>query len=163
MSEPTPAKPVDLSGLTLAGLEQLFVEQLGERPFRAAQVHRWLHQRRVYDVDQWTDLSKALREKLKAIGTTPRLTKDLEQRSIDGTIKYRFRTDDGKMIESVYMPSEDRKTLCVSTQVGCAMGCTFCMTATLGLVRNLSPSEIVAQVHAVNDEVIRKEVMTEIQ
>ena len=66
-------------------------------------------------------------------------------------------TDDGKLLESVYMPSSDRRTLCVSTQVGCAMGCKFCATATLGLLRNLAPSEIVAQVHAVNAEVRRNE------
>jgi len=93
-----------------------------------------------------------------AVGAVIRkVQKDLEQRSVDGTIKYRWRTHDGKLIESVYMPSEARKTLCVSTQVGCAMGCTFCATGTLGLKRNLTPSEIVAQVHAVNREVRKNE------
>jgi 23S rRNA (adenine2503-C2)-methyltransferase len=104
-----------------------------------------------------TDLSKALREKLKARAEIVPLVKDAEQRSVDGTIKYRWKTRDNRYIESVYMPSEDRKTLCVSTQVGCAMACTFCMTGTLGLKRNLTPGEIVAQVHAVNREVRKNE------
>src|SRR4051794_12410699 len=104
-----------------------------------------------------TDLSKALRERLAATASIGAVTKDLEQRSVDGTIKYRWKTHDGKLIESVYMPSPDRKTLCVSTQVGCAMGCTFCMTATLGLKRNLTAAEIVGQVHAANAEVRKNE------
>ena len=104
-----------------------------------------------------TDLSKALRVRLAAEAALGHVEKDLEQRSTDGTIKYRFKTHDGKLIESVYMPSPDRKTLCVSTQVGCAMGCRFCATATLGLLRNLTPSEIVGQVHAVNAEVRKNE------
>lgn len=97
-----------------------------------------------------TDLSKVLRAQLSQAACILGLQKDLEQRSTDGTIKYRWRTHDGRFIESVYMPSPERKTLCVSTQVGCAMGCRFCATATLGLVRNLEGAEIVAQVHAVN-------------
>jgi 23S rRNA (adenine2503-C2)-methyltransferase len=150
-------KPVDLTGLTLEALTRFVTEDLGERPFRAAQIYRWIHQRLIQDFDEMTDLSKVLRATLKERAVLGAVTKDLEQRSIDGTIKYRFKTHDGRLIESVYMPSEDRKTLCVSTQVGCAMGCTFCMTATLGLLRNLTPAEIVGQVHAVNREVRRNE------
>lgn len=151
---PAPApKPVDLYGLALEQLTRFVTEELGERSFRAAQLYRWIHQRGVTSFDEMTDLSKALRQKLKERADLHPLAKDLEQRSVDGTIKYRFRTREGRFIESVYMPAEDRKTLCVSTQVGCAMGCTFCMTGTMGLMRNLSPAEIVAQVHAVNREV----------
>ncbi len=146
-------KPVDLYSLTLPDLEAVFVEEFGEKKFRAAQVYRWLHQRGATDFDQMTDVSKDLRGMLKERAVIQPLVKDLEQRSTDGTIKYRFKTHDGKLIESVYMPSEDRKTLCVSTQVGCAMACTFCMTGTLGLKRNLTPGEIVAQVHTVNREI----------
>ncbi|HME92538.1 MAG TPA: 23S rRNA (adenine(2503)-C(2))-methyltransferase RlmN [Myxococcaceae bacterium] len=145
------SKALDLSGLTLPEVIQ-FVEELGERPYRAGQVYRWIHQRAVSDFDQMTDLSKAFRQTLKERATLSPLEKDLEQRSADGTIKYRFRTADGKLIEAVYMPSEDRRTLCVSTQAGCAMGCTFCMTATLGLQRNLTPGEMVSQVNWVNGE-----------
>jgi 23S rRNA (adenine2503-C2)-methyltransferase len=150
---PAPAKLVDVASLSREKLAAFLSEQLGERSFRAAQLYRWLHQRGATSFDEMTDLSKALREKLKARAEIVPLVKDLEQRSIDGTIKYRFKTRDGRFIESVYMPSEDRKTLCVSTQVGCAMACSFCMTGTLGLKRNLTPGEIVAQVHAVNREV----------
>jgi 23S rRNA (adenine2503-C2)-methyltransferase len=149
--------PVDLLGFTLEELTSFVVDTLGERPFHARQLYRWIHQRGVTDFDAMTDLSKSLRNQLKERCALEPLTKDLEQRSVDGTIKYRWRTRDGRLIESVYMPSEDRKTLCVSTQVGCAMGCAFCMTGTLGLLRNLTAAEIVAQVHAVNREVTRNE------
>ncbi|WP_375759710.1 23S rRNA (adenine(2503)-C(2))-methyltransferase RlmN [Corallococcus exercitus] len=154
---PAPAKLTDVASLSREKLALFLSEQLGERPFRAAQLYRWLHQRGATTFDEMTDLSKALREKLKAQAEIVPLVKDLEQRSVDGTIKYRFKTRDGRFIESVYMPAEDRKTLCVSTQVGCAMACSFCMTGTLGLKRNLTPGEIVAQVHAVNREVRRNE------
>jgi 23S rRNA (adenine2503-C2)-methyltransferase len=154
---PAPAKLVDVSSLTLEGLTRFLTEELGERSFRAGQVYRWIHQRGATSFDEMTDLSKSLREKLKQRAEIVPLVKDLEQRSVDGTIKYRWKTRDGRYIESVYMPSEDRKTLCVSTQVGCAMACSFCMTGTLGLKRNLTPGEIVAQVHAVNREVRKLE------
>ncbi len=147
------ASGVDLSGLTLGEMTQFVVDRLGERAYRAAQIYRWIHQRAATQFDQMTDLSKALRETLQARATLSSLVKDLEQRSSDGTVKYRFRTADGKQIESVYMPSEDRKTLCVSTQAGCAMGCTFCMTATMGLQRHLTPGEMVAQVNLVQAEI----------
>ena len=154
---PVPTKLVDVSSLTLEGLTRFVTEQLGERAFRTGQIYRWIHQRGVTSFDEMTDLSKALRQKLKERAEIVPLVKDLEQRSVDGTIKYRFKTRDGRYIESVYMPSEDRKTLCVSTQVGCAMACSFCMTGTLGLKRNLTPGEIVAQVHTVNREVRKLE------
>ncbi|HEX8699512.1 MAG TPA: 23S rRNA (adenine(2503)-C(2))-methyltransferase RlmN [Myxococcaceae bacterium] len=154
---PAPAKLVDVASLSLEALTRFVTEQLGERSFRAPQIYRWIHQRGVTAFDEMTDLSKALRQKLKERAEIVPLVKDLEQVSIDGTIKYRFKTRDGRYIESVYMPSADRKTLCVSTQVGCAMACSFCMTGTLGLKRNLTPGEIVAQVHAVNRDVRQRE------
>ncbi|MEW6433753.1 MAG: 23S rRNA (adenine(2503)-C(2))-methyltransferase RlmN [Myxococcota bacterium] len=150
-------QPVDIASLSLDELGRFVTETLGEKPFRAKQLFRWLHQRGVTSFDEMTDLPKGLRAKLAGVARIVSLTKDLEQRSVDGTIKYRWKTHDGKLIESVYMPSPERRTLCVSTQVGCAMGCRFCATATLGLVRHLSPSEIVAQVHAVNREVRKNE------
>lgn len=151
------ASPVDLASLPLDELTRFVTQALQEKPFRAKQLFHWIHQRGATSFEEMSDLSKALRQKLAQVAELVTVTKDLEQRSADGTIKYRFRTADGKLIESVYMPSPDRKTLCVSTQVGCAMGCRFCATATLGLVRHLKPSEIVAQVHAVNREVRRNE------
>jgi len=147
------AKLVDVSSLSLEALTRFVTEEMGERAFRAGQIYRALHQRGVTSFEEMSDLSKAFRQKLKERAEIVPLVKDLEQRSVDGTIKYRWKTRDGRFIESVYMPSPDRKTLCVSTQVGCAMACTFCMTGTLGLKRNLTPGEIVAQVHAVNREV----------
>ncbi len=157
MPSAAPDAPLDLLGLPLDRLTRFLVDALGERPFHARQLYRWIHQRGVTDFDQMTDLSKALRAKLREGCALEPLVKDLEQRSSDGTIKYRWRTRDGRLIESVYMPSPDRKTLCVSTQVGCAMACKFCMTGTLGLIRHLSAAEIVAQVHAVNREVAGNE------
>lgn len=151
---------VDVASLSFEALTAFVTTELGEKPFRAKQLYRWLHQRGATSFDEMTDLSKDLRERLKAKAVLVTLTKDLEQRSVDGTIKYRWKTQDGKLIESVYMPSPERKTLCVSTQVGCAMGCRFCATATLGLVRHLKPSEIVAQVHAVNRSVREEEGIT---
>ncbi|MFT3708250.1 MAG: 23S rRNA (adenine(2503)-C(2))-methyltransferase RlmN [Archangium sp.] len=153
MSSP---QPVDIASLSLEALTE-FVASLGEKSFRAKQIYRWLHQRGAITFEEMSDLSKDLRARLATSAQIVHVTKDLEQRSIDGTIKYRFKTADGKLIESVYMPSPERKTLCVSTQVGCAMGCRFCATATLGLMRNLTPSEIVAQVHAVNRSVRTEE------
>ncbi|MBL8922379.1 MAG: 23S rRNA (adenine(2503)-C(2))-methyltransferase RlmN [Myxococcaceae bacterium] len=147
---------VDVASLSLEALEA-FVQTLGEKPFRARQLYRWIHQRGATSFDEMTDLSKALRARLAETAVLRTVTKDLEQRSVDGTIKYRWKTHDGRLIESVYMPSPERRTLCVSTQVGCAMGCRFCATATLGLLRHLAPSEIVAQVHAVNREVRKSE------
>lgn len=144
---------LDLLGLTLEELTAAMTREFEEPAYRAKQLYRWIHQQGVGAFEAMTDMPKPLRLALSERTNLRPLSKDLEQRSIDRTIKYRFRTRDNRFIEAVYMPSADRKTLCVSTQVGCAMGCTFCMTATLGLVRHLSTSEIVAQVHAVNREI----------
>lgn len=148
-----PSDRVDLASLSYEALTEYVTQTLGEKAFRAKQLFRWIHQRGARSFEEMTDLAKPLRAQLAEKAELVLVQKDLEQRSIDGTIKYRFKTADGRLIESVYMPSPERKTLCVSTQVGCAMGCRFCATATLGLLRNLTPSEIVGQVHAVNREV----------
>jgi 23S rRNA (adenine2503-C2)-methyltransferase len=143
----------DLRSLTPAELGALLAS-LGEKPYRTRQIHRWLHQKAAASLDEMTDVPKALREALAARCTLTTLATDLEQRSSDGTIKWRWRTHDGKLVESVYLPEEDRKTLCVSSQVGCAVGCTFCLTGTMGLARNLTPGEIVDQVHRANRRLI---------
>ena len=148
---------VDVSSLSLPELTQLLQGRLGEKPYRGRQLYRWLHQRGATSFDELTDLPKTLRERLRQTTAIVGVELDLAQESTDGTIKYRWRTTDGKLIESVYMPSPDRRTLCVSTQVGCAMGCRFCATATLGLVRHLTASEIVGQVHAANRDIRRRE------
>ncbi len=146
---------VELRSLSLGQLEEL-VRELGEKPFRARQIFRWLHRRGVGSVAEMSDLSAALREQLAARTTLARLEQDLVQESADGTLKYRLRADDGALLEAVFMPDEARRTLCVSTQVGCAMGCAFCRTATMGLVRDLGPGEIVGQVHAVEADLERR-------
>lgn len=139
----------DLRSLSAPELQALIVE-LGEKPFRARQIHRWLHRRGAATIEAMTDLPQPLRVALAERAELPTLAIDAVQESADGTIKYRLRTTDGKLLEAVFMPEESRRTLCVSTQVGCAMGCTFCRTATMGLIRNLSAGEIVDQVHRVN-------------
>ncbi|GAO02856.1 23S rRNA (adenine(2503)-C(2))-methyltransferase RlmN [Anaeromyxobacter sp. PSR-1] len=143
----------DLRSLPQERLAAL-IAGLGEKPFRARQVYRWLHLRGAASLDEMTDVPRALRERLAEGTRLTTLERATEQRSADGTIKWTWRTRDGKLVESVYMPETDRKTLCVSTQVGCAVGCTFCMTGTMGLARNLTPGEIVDQVHRANRRLI---------
>jgi len=143
----------DLRGLPREALEAL-VASLGEKPYRARQLFRWLHRAGAASLAEMTDVPKALRETL---GRTARLTtleRAAEQRSSDGTVKWTWRTRDGKLVESVYMPETDRRTLCVSSQVGCAVGCTFCLTGTMGLARNLEAGEIVEQVHRANRRLV---------
>lgn len=147
-STPPPPSP-DLRDLSRAELDA-FVARIGEKPFRARQIFPWLHARGARTFDEMTDLSRALRERLSATARLGALIVDETQISSDGTRKFRFRTSDGHFIEAVFMPDGDRRTLCVSTQIGCPMGCAFCRTARLGLTRNLTTSEILAQIYEVN-------------
>lgn len=123
-----------------------FVAALGEKPYRAKQILKWLYERNVRDIDSMTDISKALRARLAEVAVTdlPKLHSD--QISDDGTCKWLFQLDDGNSIETVYIPEKDRGTLCVSSQVGCALDCSFCATARQGFNRNLSTAEIIGQV-----------------
>ncbi|WP_248346398.1 23S rRNA (adenine(2503)-C(2))-methyltransferase RlmN [Anaeromyxobacter paludicola] len=146
-------EPVDLRSLPLASLEAL-VASLREKPFRARQLFRWLHYRGAASLEEMTDLPRAFREELARRTALLTLSLAEEHRSQDGTIKWKWRTHDGQFVESVYMPEEDRKTLCVSSQVGCAVGCTFCLTGTMGLARNLGPGEITDQVHRANRRLV---------
>jgi len=141
---------VDILSMQPTELEHWLVAKLGQKPFRARQVFAWLHQRGATQFSQMSDLSKELRQQLEAQAHIACLRVDKTERSLDGTVKYRFLTEDGKGIESVYMPFEKRKTLCLSSQVGCAMGCKFCLTAQMGFCRHLRPSEILSQVYWVN-------------
>jgi 23S rRNA (adenine2503-C2)-methyltransferase len=145
--------PIDLRGLPLGEVERL-VAALGERPYRARQLYRWLHQKGAASLDELTDVPRALRERLARETALTTLERASEQVSRDGTIKWTWRTADGKLVESVYMPEEERRTLCVSSQVGCAVGCTFCLTGTMGLARNLTPGEMVDQVHRANRRIV---------
>jgi 23S rRNA (adenine2503-C2)-methyltransferase len=138
----------ELLGLTSSDLCQ-FVESLGEKSYHGKQLYHSIYKLRQFHVGDMTDLSRALRERLQQCSrlTVPRTT--LSQLSVDGTRKYLFELKDGEKIESVFIPEEHRDTLCISTQVGCPMDCKFCLTALIGLARNLTAGEIAGQVLAI--------------
>ena len=129
----------DLEGLAA------FCEGLGEKRFRAVQLFRWIHQRGAREFDQMTDLAKTLREKLKVHAVIESLPVVSEHLSADGTIKWLFDVGSGNAVEAVFIPEDDRGTLCVSSQAGCAVGCRFCSTGHQGFSRNLKTGEIMAQ------------------
>jgi 23S rRNA (adenine2503-C2)-methyltransferase len=129
----------DLEGLAA------FCEGLGEKRFRATQLFRWIHQRGASDFDQMSDLAKSLREKLKTRAHVQGLPVISRHESSDGTIKWLFDVGDGNAVESVFIPEDDRGTLCISSQAGCAVGCRFCSTGHQGFSRNLTTGEIVSQ------------------
>lgn len=129
----------DLEGLAA------FCERLGEKRFRATQLYRWIHQRGASDFAQMTDLAKSLREKLSTTARIEGLPVITQQESADGTIKWLFDVGGGDAVEAVYIPEDDRGTLCISSQAGCAVGCRFCSTGHQGFSRNLATGEIVAQ------------------
>ncbi len=142
-----------LRGLTLAELES-FVESLGEKKFRAKQIFRWLYAKRVESIEEMTDLAKPLRARLAEVAEVGALTVvDAQTSAADGTTKYLFRLADGNHVEAVLIPSEarddedvpKRRTVCISTQVGCPLDCSFCATASMKLKRNLTVFEIVDQ------------------
>ena len=139
----------NLLGFTLAGLTEWFAA-IGEKPFRAKQVFRWIHQRGIADFDAMTDIAKSLREKLKATAEVRAPAILSEHRSGDGTVKWLFDVGVGNGIETVYIPEDDRGTLCVSSQVGCALDCKFCSTGRQGFNRDLSVAEIIGQVWVAN-------------
>ncbi|MES2503276.1 MAG: 23S rRNA (adenine(2503)-C(2))-methyltransferase RlmN [Myxococcota bacterium] len=142
----------DLLSLSLEQLKVLMLEK-GQKPYRAKQLFEALHQQWTTDIQEITCFSKELRDSLAATCTIPALEIRKIQQSSDGTRKYQIRTHDGNLIESVFIPNaatDGRNTLCISSQVGCAMGCKFCATAALKLTRNLSAAEIIGQVYAVN-------------
>ena len=129
----------DLDGLAA------FCERLGEKRFRATQLFRWIHQRGATDFEQMSDLAKSLRNKLANTAHVQSLPLISQHASTDGTIKWLFDVGDGNAVEAVFIPESDRGTLCVSSQAGCAVGCRFCSTGHQGFSRNLTTSEIVAQ------------------
>jgi len=139
----------DLLGLDKKGLAEFFVS-IGEKPFRSTQIMKWIHQFGISDFDEMTNLSKALREKLKktAVIRTPKII--AEQRSKDGTIKWLLEMDNRNSVEVVFIPEKERGTLCISSQVGCSLTCTFCATGKQGFNRNLENWEIIAQMWVAN-------------
>jgi 23S rRNA (adenine2503-C2)-methyltransferase len=145
-----PAQPmINLLDLDRAGLAALFAD-LGEKPFRAKQVSHWLHQRLVDDIGAMTDLSKPLREKLAAIADIRGPSVISDTTAADGTRKWLLDVGGANAVEMVYIPEDDRGTLCVSSQAGCAMDCAFCSTGKQGFNRNLTPGEIVGQLWHAN-------------
>ena len=136
----------NLLDLDRDGLECFFADTLGEKRYRAHQVMKWIHHRHVTDFVEMTDLGKALRSKLEDHAEVRVPQVQLDKPSEDGTHKWLLGMDGKNAIETVYIPDKGRGTLCVSSQVGCALNCTFCSTATQGFNRNLSAAEIIGQV-----------------
>ncbi|MBC7601537.1 MAG: 23S rRNA (adenine(2503)-C(2))-methyltransferase RlmN [Ramlibacter sp.] len=134
----------NLLGYDLEGLAA-YCESLGEKRFRATQLFRWIHQRGAREFDEMSDLAKSLREKLKGRARIEGLAILTQQESKDGTIKWLFDVGNGDAVEAVFIPEDDRGTLCISSQAGCAVGCRFCSTGHQGFSRNLTAGEIVAQ------------------
>ena len=144
LSSETNTKKINLMDLTRQQMREFFAE-LGEKPFRADQLVKWIYHFGEDNFDNMTNINKKLREKLKAGSEIKAPEVAVEQRSADGTIKWAMQVGE-QQVETVYIPEADRATLCVSSQVGCALACTFCSTAQQGFNRNLTVSEIIGQV-----------------
>jgi 23S rRNA (adenine2503-C2)-methyltransferase len=146
---------IDLKNFTLQELEA-YISGLGKERFRAKQIFKWLYQMDATSFDEMSNVSKEFRRLLEETATISNLAPEVVEASEDGTKKYLFRLADGNAVESVLIPDEGRNTLCISSQVGCAMGCAFCLTGTFGITRNLTTAEIVNQVCAVKrDDPVR--------
>jgi 23S rRNA (adenine2503-C2)-methyltransferase len=141
----TKENKINLLGLTRQKMIDFFAE-MGEKPFRAKQVMQWIHQFGVHDVDEMTNISKALREKIKKIAIIQGPEVILEDISTDGTRKWVMKMPGGSSIETVLIPEGGRGTLCISSQIGCALDCSFCSTGKQGFNRNRSTDEIVGQI-----------------
>ena len=144
LSSETNTKKINLMDLTRQQMREFFAE-LGEKPFRADQLVKWIYHFGEDNFDNMTNINKKLREKLKAVAEIKAPEVAVEQRSADGTIKWAMQVGE-QQVETVYIPEADRATLCVSSQVGFALACTFCSTAQQGFNRNLTVSEIIGQV-----------------
>lgn len=130
-----------------------YVSSLGEEKYRASQIARWIYKTGAKSFDEMTDLPKALRLTLEDRAQISSITADKVLLSSDGTRKYLFRLNDGSRVETVLIPDCGRYTLCISSQVGCRMGCTFCLTGTVGRIRNLKTSEIINQLLFVRSDI----------
>lgn len=138
------------------------VRELGEKPYRAEQIYGWVYRKGAVDIDSMTDISKALRERLREEYFVGGLKVLEVKRSVDGTKKFLSELSDGSRIESVLIPEGDRLTLCVSSQAGCALGCRFCMTGMTGFTRNLILSELNGQVFAARELLEEGEAITNV-
>lgn len=141
----------DIRALSLQELEAYF-SSIGEKPFRAKQVYEWLWNKNAHSLSEMTNLSKSLRENLENHFSIKPAEIHVMQRSIDGTIKNAVKLHDGNVVESVLIPTDKRTTACVSSQVGCSLDCTFCATAQLTRMRNLTAAEIVDQVTLIDKQ-----------
>ena len=146
---PEQSEKLNLLDMDRAAMEAFFTE-IGEKAFRASQVLKWIHQHRVTDIAEMTNLSKSLREKLQSMAEVRIPEVVVDQKSDDGTHKWLLRLDSGNCIETVFIPEGSRGTLCVSSQIGCALDCSFCSTGKQGFNRNLSTGEIISQVLVAN-------------
>ena len=149
-------EPIDLRNLTLSELEGLVIS-LGEKPYRARQLLNWLYQNPVSTFEEMTNLSKAFRAKIQSVSYLSTLATTEVKTATDGTAKFLFTLKDGNTIESVLIPEKKHLTICISTQVGCAMGCTFCLSGKDGLIRNLTAAEIVNQIYVIRNDFLKKE------
>lgn len=142
---------VNLLGLSLPKM-QAFFHELGEKPFRASQTMKWIHQRGITDIDQMTDISKPLREKMKEAANIvlPEITQEL--RSSDGSCKWIVQVASGSSVEMVYIPEAGRGTLCISSQAGCSLDCSFCATGKQGFNSNLTAAEVIGQLWWANSK-----------
>lgn len=143
------SQKINLLGYDLAHMKAFFTE-IGEKPFRAVQVLKWIHQFGADDFSQMSNVSQVLRKRLTEIAEIRAPEIIAEQKASDGTIKWLMHLDGGNSIETVYIPEDNRGTLCVSSQVGCALDCGFCSTAKQGFNRNLTSAEIIAQLWVAN-------------
>lgn len=144
-------RPVNLYGMDVDELKALVVD-MGEPVYRASQLMDWLYRHHVSDIEAMTNLPKAFRRRLAERAYVGVVTVDRVQVSRDGTRKYLLRVSDGDTVEAVLIPEEGRRTACLSSQIGCGMGCTFCATALMGLTRNLTAGEILGQLAAIVKE-----------
>ena len=148
---------IDLKSLSKDDVES-FIKDAGLPSFRSRQILHWIYERYAQSLEEMTELSKKLREELAERAYISNLTLLNRLTSHDGTEKFLFGLEDGETIESVLIPDEERLTLCISSQVGCAMGCVFCLTGKSGLKRNLGPHEIIDQVISVNRMILPRRI-----
>jgi 23S rRNA (adenine2503-C2)-methyltransferase len=157
----TSSEQIDLKDLTPSELEN-FIRSFGKERYRTPQVLRWLYQNGVHSIDEMTNLSKQFRQDLRKVSFISSLHPLHVEKAKDGTKKFLFQLEDGNRIESVLIPEKKRLTLCVSTQVGCALGCRFCLTGKMGWKRDLTTSEILNQILAVRETLTDKISITNI-
>jgi 23S rRNA (adenine2503-C2)-methyltransferase len=150
------AELIDLKNLTSRELERLVIS-LGEKAYRGRQLMNWMYKNPVSSLEEMTNLPKSLRTKIEAVSFLSNLEVAAVTTADDGTRKFLFTLHDGNQIESVLIPEKKHLTICISTQVGCAMGCTFCLSGKNGLIRNLTPAEIVNQICTIQNDCLGKD------